>query len=170
MGVSEHDAKSIHSSIGRWTDEKYADIRRFQNGGVNGINSALSKDVEKYIKGMPKYNGKRVYRGLEVLDSSKTHFANMKKGQVIDMQGTSSWTSKADIFSNLDVQIHLKNPKSGVSVQHISEFDDEYELLFSRDTKFKVLKVEEKKIGRGTNKITQININVEEILPNWFTK
>ena len=113
---------------------------------------AEAQRLDAFLKYSGKYTDDVIYRGI---DLTSEQFAAFKKGQTIDMMGTSSFSSSIDearIFG--DYIFHVKS-NSGISIRHISSAPHELEILMPKDVKFKILK-----ISRKTKEIF-----LEEIMP-----
>lgn len=101
--------------------------------------------IENYIEKAPKYNG-RLYRGLggayrdnKVLNKT---FSNVQKGDIIDMNGISSWSSNKRVATDFAMPINLPG-KVGVLLSinnsRISNKFNEEEVLHSSKTRFQVI-------------------------------
>lgn len=148
-------AATINDDIVEFTRGSYKVVREYQVGGIKEIKGIgksgvkdiikMSKDIDNYIKYAPKYNGNVVYRNLNLKYDTTGVLSKMKVGNVIDMRGTSFWTSSDDVSSLFgDVQFIIRNPKTGVSISHLSGFGAKgKEVLFSNGARFRILNIKE---------------------------
>ena len=158
---SDVEATEICRSVRNFTGFDYAGIRDYQTypakyakdpPSVIRHMKELSKNLETYLKYSSKYKEKIIYRGIDLTSSQ---FDTFKKGQIIGMQGTSSFSSSLDEARVFGDYIFRVKSQSGVSVSHISAAHFEQEILMSKNVKFKILK-----ISRSTK-----DIFLEEIVP-----
>lgn len=127
------------SAVSNYTQSDYIKIRR-------GELPDKAKLIEDYIEKSPKYDG-TIYRGLTTVKDSK--IANIDIGDVIDMNGISSWTSDlkvAEKFSRDDVDssdlsmvFEVAKTDKGTSIVHLARFEKEKEVLVSAKAQYKVL-------------------------------
>ena len=157
--VDKKEAKEMKNAIAEYTKDignGYKNIR-------NGKKPDKTKSIETLINKSPKWDSKgEVYRGM--LLPEKT-IKNFKIGNIIDMKGMSSWTSKrniAELFAEegygddgKSIIFKMVKADSGISISHLSSVDEK-EILVSGKTKFKINKI---KIGEFSTIII-----VEEVI------
>jgi len=147
------EATEIYDNVREFTSiDFYKEVRIYQTSGVEGLKirniepwrikraQEIAQSLEEYSKYSMKYSRVNIYRGI---DLTSKEVAAFKKGQIIDMMGTSSWSSDpltAARFGN--VQFVMKN-KTGVSVKHISYTHGENEVIIAKGAKFKIIKITE---------------------------
>lgn len=143
----------------------YFDIRKIQCGKDPGYMSAKELEtfkkkgeaIEEYIDANGPYKGK-IYRGMNTDDD-----LGLKTGQVLDMRGTSSWTTDkkqgydwAGQHSNGDkgeyniksgkeraYVFEMKAPKKSTYIDDISENQGEKEVIVSKTVQFKITGIKE---------------------------
>lgn len=171
--VSEAEAVEYHKTLDDWMGRSYDGIRAAQSGRTKGFDDTREIDaqsmaeykrqavlIEKYIEAAPKYKGE-VYRGISV-DSMP-----FKKGMVMDMAGTSSWSASPRVargFCNNgfgrkhSVVFRAKDVSKSTELDHIYKAG-EHEVIVSKDVKFRVANVttEESSLGIG-RKITYVDL------------
>jgi len=155
ISLDKKQAKFMRESIRRWGGGEYQSIREYQQTGkmlwkFEKDIPKVSNAVEQYIDIMPKYNGDIVYRNINIGYNSQEYklFSKLPSGSVINMEGTNSWTSSKHLYStSRNVQFVLEKPKSGVSIQHLTDKIKEEEVLFSKKSEFVVTKIEEIQAG-----------------------
>jgi len=176
LSVDKKTAKSYRYSIRGWSQNDYKDVRKFQSTGIAdyGLKDpsiGQSKRIEEFIKKSQSFEGE-IYRGIKGIDIRK-NFANMNVGDMVDMQGTSSWTSKyskalkhsqvIDRGQEINgVVFKLKKTKSGTSITHISAFPQEGEVIASESSRFKLVKTP--KVVTDIEENIYLEVIVEEIL------
>ena len=141
--MSNEEALRYYKAIGYYTSFGYKDVRQ----GNSPSAQTAQKQLEDYISKSPTYNGE-IYRGMHLSGKQGENFVNqLQKGAVIDMGGISSWSSELSVaksFANKSSDYHVifkcKN-KSGVGIQHLSQFFHESEVLQSSKSKFKIKSV-----------------------------
>lgn len=143
LKVNRKAAIDMADSIRAFNGNEHIAIRHAQQGRND---EQFLKDkgnaIENYIEKAPSYKGK-IYRG------QRSKIGNdYKIGQVIDMNGTSSWSSDkiiADEFAQKAllnpgqkrVVFSVNNVIQSASIAHLS-FHDEAEVLVSKNQKFKI--------------------------------
>jgi len=166
-------AERIYDAINGYTKQDYAQIRHYQQTGefigkggtkldpdipfdwpyINAIKNG-DRGIEKIIKISPNFKG-QTFRGISKVDSGNLWGSLVKKGKrgfVVDMRGTSSWSSNEKsakyfgdiIFYTPENQI----VKKSTSIAHISS-EVENELIISKMAKFRLLKRPEIKVIKG---------------------
>ena len=123
--------------------------------------------VELYIEKAPKWDGGELYRGISVDNAkAKSIIESGKAGKLIDMMGTSSWTSDkevADGFSNTvgnskmsSIVFKTAGTKQGTSATKLSFYGDwQQEVIISKNAKWK--------FGEVTKSVNQKGVTVYEV-------
>lgn len=187
--LTYNQAATFRDGINEFTSGTYKTVREYQAGGIKEIKGLgtfrqnqivkMSKDIEEYLKFAPKYEGQVMRNIAPKTIGEKTMFAKLKTGNIVDMKGTSFWTSSDDVSSLFgDVQFVVNKPQAGVSISHLSSFKAEgKEILFGNEIKFKVTSVKEvmkdavkyqefSKFGiKALPKRKVLQITLEEIIP-----
>lgn len=152
-------------AMARYTDVddhkgNYAELNWYiRTGEVEPDNKAnvetLIDQVSAFLKNAPKIKGK-VYRGMSWSkggESSKKFdgfLEQMEKGKEVQMNTFTSTSAEPSIVEDLfvgsegfdhTIRFEIKS-KSGVFLGDLSEEAEEQEVLFDKDTKFKVKKVD----------------------------
>lgn len=156
--ITTKQAQDMYDAIYTYSGSKYKDIRAAQTGeNKSAADIKMGKQIDAFIEKSPKWDGGEVYRGMSLNDGQKT----LKKGATIDMQGTSSWSSKKEIANNYvrgdgnGYIFVLPKTKQGTSVEHLSNFPGENEVLISSKATFQIndIKTEKK---RGKKPVTYV--------------
>ena len=174
--VSPEKAKTYLTTLKDWAETGYEGVRAAQSGrkrsydGIEFSDTELkaytkqSEIIEDFIQRAPKYTG-AAYRGIN-LDVQP-----FKKGQTIDMAGTSSWSTDekvAKTFANarLDrehcVIFRTKELKKGVEIDHLVDYGEK-EVLVSQTSKFKVVDVKSEKTSVGVVSRVMTFVDLEEV-------
>jgi len=179
--INEDHAYDMIKSVYDFTDSDYEVMRKIQSDPNFKYNEdekdklkLKSKYIEQFIKMSQKFSGNTIYRGLEFelyKSLKETYeknmkivkgFSELKEGEEVNMLGTSSWTSNKNErhVKESNIIFICNKPKNGVPVNHVSRYPKEDEVMYSKDARFIVKKVEVKKNKEGD--ITKIKIEVEE--------
>lgn len=149
LNVSDDVAKELNAAVNDYSDRAYSIVREYQRGQKtrNDQKAAdVSRKLETYIEKAPKWGGSATYRGVSSSNVPKV-------GDLIDMGGTSSWTTRSDIaanFANTAKSSGLGNnmivfksntQRSGTSIRHLSHSPHEDEVVVSKKTKYRVASV-----------------------------
>lgn len=164
LNVSKEKAKDMVDALSAYSDGVFDAVRQASSGESN---SAYFKDIadncEDFITASPKWAGGVLYRGISLGNSDQTALndiiENASKGKPIDMKGISSWSSDESVaqsFAGKTNQwgtaiIFVTNGKStsnGTSIKHLSQINDEEEVLVSNKAVFTPTKIEYKPDGR----------------------
>lgn len=169
--ISEARANGMMRSMWDFAGTSGDHMRRIQMGilkpyrgkyGQLAHYRAEIRDIEAYLKMAQKYEKKMIYRGINFEGDP---FAIFKKGQVIDMRGTSHFSSsnsQAQRFMSGKGFVFEVENKTGVSIRHLVTYGEESEIMMSSKVKFKILKMY-KEIDKKGKAITRILL--EEITP-----
>ena len=151
LGLTASEAEETISAVNSWSWTGFRDVRLVQNGKKAKDESddtarRRGQVLENYIKSSPKWAGGNTYRGVALKDSE---ISKLKVGSVIDMMGTSSWsTSSAEaagfaktyakggrrqcVFFCKDKQ------KMGTSLRPVAPMAFEKEVIASKEARYKV--------------------------------
>lgn len=150
IGVSVDDAEDIISSIFEYTVDYYVDVREYQSEGTGDARiKNISENIEFYIQRAEPYKG-TIYRGMAV---GSSYFDSLKIGKHVNMKGTSSWSSDEyvakDFAYNRDGEKKIifvtNSPEKSASIKHLSDYEEESEVLVSKDVSFIVKDIKKKK-------------------------
>lgn len=159
-GTSKTQAKASRDSLRAFSNGSDLEIRNLQRGLSTGkddkpITPKRRKElenhianIERYVNNAPPYRG-TVYRGMSFnSDSDRKSFLDKISGGY-QLEAMSSFSSAKDIAASFakgdggtskgsfGVLFSVKN-KSGVSIQNISDFPDEAEVLAMKGAKYKI--------------------------------
>lgn len=149
--LTEKRANEIYGSVRRYSGLSYKPIRAFQQGGLAALRrerlplgvfpkdvQRYARDIEQYLKFSPSYKGK-IFRGIGGTEHVPS-WSNLKAGDIIDMRGTSSWTSmsgEAEEFGR--VVFECPKVTRGASIRHMTVAGaGEDEILVSKLSRFRV--------------------------------
>ena len=147
-GYDEKTAKTVKKYMDEYFGEDYSEF-------VDGNRQKEVKVIDEALSRMGAYDGE-IFRGLEFGSGKRgQEFADrVKVGGEIEMKSISSWSSErwvADKFAGVgndsyySVVFVCKDNKTGVGVQHISEFGkDEAEVLSPSGTRWKITNISQK--------------------------
>ena len=148
-GIINIEKGSKYDIINLLDEEKYA-VNQYISSESYILNEALrdnmkltdeqeimKSNLDKALNKCPKYEG-IVTRSLELDDVSLGEFLNIhKEGQEIQYDAYTSTTLGQRYNDNSNVEIFI-NSKNGRDIRHFNQ--EEQEILFKRETKFKVTK------------------------------
>lgn len=155
LHVSKDKAKEMAVSINKYSGSYYDDIRASSRGDNNDYKHEADM-CEQFIKASPKWAGGKIYRGIKVYNKADADaiIAKAWKKQPIDMRGVSSWSSKKSVADDFSGGSHpivfVTNGTStnkGTSIQHLSRYKKEAEVLMSKDAVFTPTKIRTAKNG-----------------------
>lgn len=154
LGVSSQKAKEYSEALYFYTDylDNVKKLRAYQMGeNVKNVSEIARReqDLEDYIENAPKWNGGETFRGVKLTEDELSQY---EVGSEHNMLGTSSWSSNEDIaigysgYGNppsgkRSVVFHSPTQTNGTSVRHLSPFANEDEVLVSKKSKYRVLKM-----------------------------
>jgi len=127
--------------------------------GENKVNDKKIDNINKFLKDAPKMNG-TVYRGMSFWEDDKdsknnfnTFMTEIKKNKTCTFKSfTSTSTDKRMVEQTFtsgghdmahSVIFEIKS-KAGVYLNGVSDFPKEHEVLFNKNSKFKILKINDK--------------------------
>lgn len=155
VDVTEQEAGEMFDSVKHFTNNGYQSVRKYQSTGKGGAKAKKdAENIEKYIQIAPKWAGGTLYRSIGL---SSDQVRKLKPGTNIDMQGTSSWTSSKSVsdsyaYKSMDrgtaVTFQLAKTTKGCSINHMSHYDGENEVLISNTARFKISNVTKDNRGR----------------------
>ena len=145
LGVSNNEAKNMLEAIEEYTLSSYTSIRDAEQYGGDPEGEEYSKNLSEFIDKSPKWNAP-AYRGIQVSQGMVDKLLT-SKGQIIDMGGTSSWSSEkriAELFSvpksgKKGVLFEVEKPGRATSIAHLSHMPDEGEVLVHKNQKYKIM-------------------------------
>lgn len=171
LGISKEAAERFIDAIDAYSDNKYAEIRAFQQGrhveDAEDI-ARISERLEDYIKAAPRWNAGETFRGIGLSDKD---LALYETGSEHDMQGVSSWSNEPAIAYQFADEYHINaamdnaiifhspTQNKGTAIRHLSQYPGaggENEVLVSKDSRYRV-------VGRKTDSKGRIHIYLEEI-------
>jgi hypothetical protein len=130
-------------SIFEYTVDGYGEVREWQNTGKGDERiKNIAENIEFYIQKSEPYQG-TIYRGIAVRAND---LDSLKIGQAVDMKGTSSWSSDKyvakDFADNRDGEKKIvfvtNSPEKSASIKHLSDYEEESEVVVSKDVSFLV--------------------------------
>ena len=132
------------------SEKAYNAIKHYTRAGFRAIRDGRAPEeeriIEDFIERHPKYDG-RVWRGIAVDDKGflDNLIAKKETGELIDMAGISSWADNEAVAQDFAVNrpgkykiLFETDNKSGVGIDHLSEWYGEGEVLHSGKTRYKV--------------------------------
>lgn len=158
--LSRKQAFEITNSVNNYTGYNYDKIRVLNRGGKAELKKYLikkhttdlpeimreivkdAKNIEEYLKVAPKFKPKvKLFRGIM---HGGDDIAKLSKGSIMDMQGTSSFSTKESIarkFASKDgVIFELKEaPDLSSSIKHLARFAQEEEVLISSKVRYNIV-------------------------------
>lgn len=163
-GVDEDTAKRYARQVNDYTVGKAYALREYQSTkkGSSALSEEkakqMSEDLENFIKQSPKWgNSGTLYRGIS-LDKNEgaALLQDLRDVGFLDMRGTSSWSSSKAIadeftdYSGGDMKFIFRTngTKKGTSIRHLSEFNDQDEVLVSKNASWMVDGIKQQ--GRNT--------------------
>ena len=161
--VTAKEAGKMWDSTAVYTGKGYKRIRQAFTDPKNASPESIRqlKQVDEMVKGIPKWEGGPLYRGINVDNKVLESFS---VGSTIDMKGPSSWSSArdtADSFTHGDanrVIFSIPSTKKAASINHLSSLPKENEVLAPSDAQYTIKGINKKKVkGR-----TIYNIDLEE--------
>jgi SPP1 gp7 family putative phage head morphogenesis protein len=143
-------AKQLHTIEEFTGTDDYTTMRMAARGEkVSEEMIEKAKQLEDYIAQAPKFDD-TIYRGIIVPEGSD--WAKFDVGDVIDMGGASSWSSmdsvawefsqKIDNPTDMSIVFEVNKTNKGTSIRHLSQFEEEDEVLVSATGKYKVIRGE----------------------------
>ena len=153
-GCSDQEANDWYAAVRDFSVADYEDIRKYAHDGPPPSDyRAKAEDLEGFIAASPKWDDGPLYRGMNVRpDVANSILAEAKKGKLIDQRGPASWSSKrsvADDFADKDrpddvsIVFITSGKQNGTSIQHLSRFPNEAEVLMSNDARWQPKDVKE---------------------------
>lgn len=140
-----------HMAIDEYTGSDYYEMNRSLRDGEDPLLidrlEVAKKHMDSFLEKAPKFVGE-TYRGIEFTSlASYNQFASrIKEGMIVADKAYLSTTSSEDVsnkFAKLSYQVKITiKGKSGVYLGTLSS-EDEDEVLFRRNSKFKVSKLSE---------------------------
>jgi hypothetical protein len=152
--ISQERAKNIHEAVKYYSDDGYAAVRYAQQNPSDTIlvrGRETAKHVEDFIELSPKWE-KPVYRGMKMDKKGYDSFmSQIEAGKILDMNGTSSWTSSEKMAKSYAVSndkkksnkvvLEMDKTNHGTSIKHMAKWANEDEIVISQKAKMKVVSV-----------------------------
>lgn len=154
-GLKSSEKQAIKS----WSESGYHSIRKDEAAGKE---TELTKNFHAALAKAPKFEG-TTYRGINVAKGTPAHALFTTPGATVSFDSSASTSrslDKAHGFSNGSIVMRIKG-KSGVSMEHISSYSTEKEIIMPKGTKYKVVNVA-KNVQVGYGK-THVFVDLEEI-------
>lgn len=154
--TGKNQAQKIARAAYTFTTGEYAKVRKFQQDGPPPNRTVVSSRVERFIAKSPKWAGGKLYRGIGVdKATAEAIVQNCRKGKVVGMMGTSSWSSSkkvAQMFAKrqkgeVNITFITRGKQNGTSVRYLSKYPRQNEVLCSKDARWRPTKVIETKQG-----------------------
>ncbi len=153
LKIDEKSAIKMTDSVMAFTDDYYTDIRSFQRGEFSEANDEIREiaaNIETYIKKAPRWNGGETFRGCTISDDELSTY---QVGALKTMGGTSSWSNVENIsidFAKHNVSYerpnkivyHCDTQLKGTGIKHMSVFEEEHEVICSKESIYEILKIE----------------------------
>lgn len=177
LGIDSATASRYDEAVLSYTGSYYSNIRDYQKGRPQTARPASLKlykqwgeDLEQFIDRSPKWGGGTSYRGFTTSpERFEKLMADMVSGKELDMGGTSSWSTKKsiaekfswtdDMVGRYQVILECYGQNRGTSIQAVSRFFAEEEVLVSRHARYKIT---------GTRQEGSLMIfKVEEVSNGW---
>ncbi len=152
LGVSQSQAEQLVTSVENYTGVYYRDIREYQQSGEPKEAAEYAQGIENYIKVAPKWDGGVTYRGISDIPND-VYEQLTTKGNVIDMKGTSSWSSRESVARNFagmstfgnNIVFVSETQSRGTSIRHLSTIPHEDEVVASKDASYVVKRTKKDK-------------------------
>ena len=181
-GCSEKEAGDYQMALRMWSVTS-VDIRTVQRGEApdDGRMTIMTvKDateygdaLEDFISKAPQWDGGTLYRGIEMEDFKgyPIHdYAFLQEGKIIDMGGTSSWSSNRDIadeftsrrFTGDAVLFVTDDIGAATSIAVHSSIPMQDEVIASKSNKYRVDSVEEYETGWQSVRLVHVSAVTEE--------
>jgi len=148
------DVVKIKKAMGLWSTSHFA---RHNNSLRAGKTPAATKYMDMYMEHGPKFQGGTVYRGLD-----GTFFKSLKKGMTFFDPGYSAASTDPSIAK----YFAMRGIKGGVfeikgaanlAVLPMGTAVEENEVLFPRNTKFKILDIADATVGEPAKATVQVS-------------
>lgn len=145
IGCDEDTAKLINKAISEYTA---VDQCKLDDAAMMAINTYIEKG--KVYNAVPLFRGMGFKRAYQDDEKYYNDYVNIQVGDYLPLWGIASTTSNPDVCCNFGdsngemyVLIVITKNLSGVSIDHLtSSRYKEGEVLFTKDTKFKVIRKE----------------------------
>jgi hypothetical protein len=134
-------------TINTYTRDGYQVNKLIRKGELDKFDIAYINNLDKSLEDLPNYVGK-VFRGIAD-DGTYSEILKSSIGDEITWNTYTSSSRSKMIANNFSIESKKKkiifeiNSKTGKDIQQLSNFQSEEEVLFVKDTKFRVDKVEE---------------------------
>lgn len=162
--ITTKEAQQMYDSVYAFTGSEYTAIRAAQSGASSN-KAAVRKgeQIEKFIEASPKWEGGELYRGMNISNEQAASFkASLQKGSSVSMNGVSSWSSKQEMAesytrgSGEKFIFVLPKTRHGTSIEHLSNFPGENEVIVSSKSNFVVKDLQTKKKRGSRQAVTYV--------------
>jgi len=154
IDLSQKEADKLYKAVDYWVNQDSSGIKAFQTNKLSyfepqaGIRSDLeackqaSVGVEKFIEISPAYTkNETIFRGVS---NGKDIYQNLPKSTIIDLKGTSSFTTDmkraSERFSDKEKGLiwdFAGGTDKSASIQYLSPMAQEQEIILSKDVIYK---------------------------------
>lgn len=169
LGCTEEEAADYFRAVNGFSYQWDYEIRQVQCGNL-AVKSKYghkleeiqkrADDIETFIEKSPKWSGSMTFRGMTLSQKEYDNLIDELKQGIADMQGSASWSTVRAVserfagyhygetspvygdIKNIKVVLYSKTQERATSIQHLSEFFSEYEVLVSKTAKYKFVKIE----------------------------
>lgn len=169
LGCTEEEAADYFRAVNGFSWQWDYEIRQVQCGNLavksrhgHSIEEIQKRaeDLEVFIGRSPKWSGSMTFRGMTLSQKEYDNLIDELKQGIADMQGSASWSTVRAVserfagyhygetspvygdIKNIKVVLYSKTQERATSIQHLSEFFSEYEVLVSKTAKYKFVKIE----------------------------
>nr|DAU76908.1 MAG TPA: Putative ADP-ribosyltransferase Certhrax [Caudoviricetes sp.] len=162
--ITTKEAQQMYDSVYAFTGSEYTAIRAAQSGNSSNRSAARKGEhIERFIDASPKWEGGELYRGMNISNEQAASFkASLQKGSSVSMNGVSSWSSKQSMAesytrgSGEKFIFVLPKTKHGTSIEHLSNFPGENEVIVSSKSNFVIKNLQTKKKRGSRQAVTYV--------------
>jgi hypothetical protein len=183
LNCTDERAKAFYNAANGFSNGWDWEIRQVQCGNMKFTSKSghslsriekKARDLEEFIRKSPQWAGGTTYRGMSLSDKDLTDVLGKLKNGTFDNQGSASWTTNhttafkyslrhigevSDAFgddkTNRVIMI-LKKQKHATSIRHLSDYPEEFEVLASKDCRYRLVGKEIK--GTGSQKVVYLTV------------
>ena len=164
LGCNEERARAYYTAVKSFSFQWDWEIRQIQCGNTKfksryGHDLAeiekRAKDLEEFIANSPQWKGGTTYRGMSLSDLELNDVLSALNSGIFNNLGSASWSTKESIsrgFSGAHISekspqfgdkktnrvvLVLKEQKHATSIQHLSRFENEAEVLASKNNRYR---------------------------------
>ena len=159
LNVDIHTAKEYEFAITQYTGYGYSDVREYQKNELQDYLQIYgpkkiryikkqAEMIEEYIEKAPKWDGGPLYRGVVL---SNKEAGKLQVGTILNQGGTSSWTDNVKVANRFSLDstglarpviFKIEKTNLATSIRHLSNMQDESEVLMSKVAKQVITKIE----------------------------